>query len=189
MKTSNKVLALAATAMMFLAGGLSPAALAGTANATGAFDIDLPGTVSLVTLAGNANDTFPAMTVTVSPTTGVATGSTSLTWKLITNALLGANVKVYLPNLVTPDGCSALGGDLKVKVSDGLGIVVVSADGGYASGVAVSAIPTTSGAAEAMFHTILLGTGHAVMTLDLSAAPEHGSGHITGTLTMIATTN
>jgi hypothetical protein len=185
MKTRKTVFVALATigALSF-----SPAAFAATAGATGAFDINIPASVELVTNAGNANDTFPEMTVTVDSATGVATGTTSLSWNLSSNSAGGAIVTAYLPNLVTPTNGTALGGDIKVLLADAGGSIVTTPLGAYVAGQALSAMPTTSGAAENIFSTAVAGTGKALMTLNLSAPPADGSGHVTGTITLIGTT-
>ncbi len=181
--------AVASMAIMVpLAFSLAPAAHAATADATGGFSITIPSTVTLQTNAGNANDTFPAMTVTVDGT-GTATGSTALTWNLNSNTTGGAIVTAYLPNLVIPaSGGANLANDLKLTVADASGAVAVTPLGGYVAGEALGAMPTTAGAAENIFSTDAPGTGKALMTLSLNSPPADGSGVITGTVTMIATT-
>jgi len=162
--------------------------LAATANATGGFTINIPAAVSLVTDAGNANDTFPAMTITIN-SAGTATGSTSLTWNLISNTAGGAIVTAYIPNLVIPTSAGPnLKNDLKVVVTDASGPQTITPSSAYIAGRAFGSMPTNAGSAETMFSTAAAGQGRVMLTLTLNAPAGDGSGNITGTITMIATT-
>jgi len=185
MNVKSLGIALAATGVMALS--LAPATFAATAGGTAGFSLTIPSTVILQTLAGNANDTFPAMVVAVSPA-GVASGSTALSWTLSSNTVGGAIVTAYIPDLVIPaSGGANLKNDIKVTVADGGGAVPITPAGGYVAGKAVGAMPSTSGAAENMFSTAAPGIGQALMTLSLSSPAADGSGTVTGTITMIAT--
>ncbi len=185
MTMSGKFLALLAFTPLAIA--VASAADAATANATGNFSLTIPDTVSLATDAGNANDTFPAMTVTVDGAAN-ATGSSSLTWNLNSNTVGGAIVTVYLPNLNLPASAgSNLKNDIKITVIDASGPQAITPAAPYVAGRALGAMPSTAGAAETMFSTSGPGKGRATLTLSLNAPPEDGSGAVTGTITMIAT--
>ena len=158
-----------------------------SATATADFSLTIPASVVLYDGPGTNNDTFPVMIITQNESTGQMTGTTNLTWNLISNSSKGAQVATYLSSLSAPSDFPNLKNNITLQVVNANGEVPITVDNSFGVGVPLGLLPTSVGSALNMCHISSAGHGIYTTKLNLNAAPISGSGIITGLLVFIAT--
>jgi hypothetical protein len=181
-KTAIMLALVAAVGMASQANAAPP-----TANGTATFNITIPGAASLIDLATNNNaGSFPALTAAPNGAGTAMIGSTTDSWKMITNGPNGATVSSWVTGLAGP---AALQADVFLTCADAGGPKPTTAVAPFTGGGQALATMSTASPGTNMTSTAVPGQGNFTMTLTVNAPFADGNGVVSGTINMLLNSN